>query len=178
MTIRPADERDLGSIAALYVRSHRSTYRGLLPEGYLSDLTPARGLEKWSAFLGRTGTRVWTACEGDRFLGFAAGMPDAELAQTWYLESLHVAEKARGKGIGTALLRAAALFAAEHGYRSMSICVIRGNDRARKLYTGLGAGHYKDFEDCFDGWKTDSEKLLWEKLPFPEGSGPSSARNG
>ena len=96
---------------------------------------------------------------------FAAGLPDEELPQTWYLESLHVAEAARGKGVGTALIRAAARRAGEAGFTQMSVCIVRGNERADALYRTLGAAHRKYFEDAFGTERFASEKLLWETLP-------------
>ena len=163
--IRFAAAEDLEKIAALYVRNHKSAYRGLLSDAYLSALTEETAAEKWAAFLRSPENRIWVAYEGDRFLGFAAGMPDAELEETWYLESLHVAGDARGRGVGTALIRAAAQYAREHGCRRMSVCIVRGNDRAAVLYKKLGAAHYACFTDDFGGTPSDSEKLLWERLP-------------
>ena len=168
MNIRTASAADLEQIAALYIRNHKSTYADLLPESYLSGLTLAYGMEKWGDYMQCPEKRVWVACEGAAVLGFAAGMPDIALAQTWYLDSLHAAEAARGKGVGSALIRTAARSAAEQGFRRMSVCIIRGNDRARALYTKLGAVHSLYFEDCFRGTRTSSEKLLWEVLPLAE----------
>ena len=47
----------------------------------------------------------------------------------------------------------------------MSICIVRGNERAGKLYRRLGAVHYRYFEDAFGAERFASEKLLWETLP-------------
>ena len=164
MEIRRASPADLDAVAGLYLRSHLSTYRDLLPD-YVSGLSLPYCREKWAAFLSGPDNRVWTAFEGGALLGFAACTPDAELPETLYLEALHVAESARGKGVGTALIRAAAGWAAERGDRRMSVCIIRGNERALGLYRKLGAAHYRYFEDDFHGTRTRSEKLLWETLP-------------
>ena len=164
MEIRRASPADLDAVAGLYLRSHLSTYRDLLPD-YVSGLSLPYCREKWAAFLSGPDNRVWTAFEDGALLGFAACTIDAELPETWYLDALHVAESARGKGVGTALIRAAAAYASAHGYRSMSVCIIRGNERAGGLYRKLGAAHFKYFEDDFHGTKTRSEKLLWETLP-------------
>ncbi|MDO4989377.1 MAG: GNAT family N-acetyltransferase [Eubacteriales bacterium] len=164
MEIRPASPADLDAIAGLYLHNHLSTYRELLPD-YVSGLSLPYCREKWAAFLNGPENRVWAAFEGGAFLGFAACAPDAELSETLYLEALHVAESARGKGVGTALIRSAAGYAAAHGCRSMSVCIIRGNERAGRLYRKLGAAHFKYFEDDFHGTRTRSEKLLWETLP-------------
>ena len=104
------------------------------------------------------------ALDEKMFLGFIAGRPDPELARTWYLDSLHISEESRGKGVGSALIRTAGSYAAENLYENMSICIVRGNDRAGNLYQNLGAVHYKYFEDSFMGSPSRSEKLLWEDI--------------
>ena len=170
MEIRLASPADLDAVAGLYLHNHVSTYRELLPD-YVSGLSLPYCREKWAAFLNAPENRVWTAPEDGALLGFAACTPDTELSDTLYLEALHVAESARGKGVGTALIRAAAAYASAHGYRSMSVCIIRGNERAGRLYRKLGAVHFKYFEDDFHGTRTRSEKLLWETLPEAEEKG-------
>ena len=141
------------------------SWRTVLPD-YVSGLSLPYCREKWAAFLNPSGNRVWAAFEDGDLLGFAACTADAELPETLYLEALHVAESARGKGVGTALIRAAAGYAAARGYRGMSVCIIRGNERALGLYRKLGAAHFKYFEDDCHETKTRSEKLLWETLPL------------
>lgn len=164
MHIRPAKPEDLDAIAALYVKNHREAYRGLLSEQYLAHLNLAYAREKWAAYRNAPGHKLWSAFEGGAFLGFSAGMPDAELPGTWYLDSLHVAQAARGKGLGTALVRTNGAYAQETGYSRMSICIVRGNERARQLYEKLGARHFSYFEDDFCGTVSHSEKLLWSDL--------------
>lgn len=164
MEIRFAAIEDLAQIAALYVENHKNTYRGLLSDAYLARLTPEYGVTKWGDYLARNGTAVWVACEGETVLGFAAGMPDPEMERTWYLDSLHVAERARGRGVGTVLLRTAGRYAVSQGFRSMSICIVRGNDAAGALYEKMGAEHFSYFEDDFCGTVSRSEKLLWRDL--------------
>ena len=165
MTIRFATSEDLDSIARLYVCNHRQSYKGLLSEAYMSGLTAEYGMQKWGKQLQNPEARIWVAYEGNSFLGFAAGTPDPELEQTWYLESLHVAEDARGKGVGTALIRTVEQYASNHGYEKMSVCIVRGNDRAASLYQRLGAEHYSFFVDDFNGTPSSSEKLIWNRLP-------------
>lgn len=160
MKIRPANERDVKSIASLYVNNHRATYKNLLPAEYFETLTEAYAESKWQAYIADKSNRVWVAEAENGFLGFAASMPDEELTDVWYLDSLHVCEKARGRGVGTALIKAVGRYALESGFEKMSICIVRGNDKAGGLYRRLGARHYKDFE----GKLSHSEKLLWDNL--------------
>jgi len=81
-----------------------------------------------------------------------------------YLDSIHISQNAQGKGIGTRLIQTVARFAAERGYTKMSVCIVRGNDRARALYSKLGAIHESGFTDDFGDVQSQSEKLLWTSL--------------
>ena len=164
MTIRYATLDDLDQITHLYFQNHIITYKGLLPDEYISNLSLDNCRLKWSQFLCDPESRIWVALDEKMFLGFIAGRPDPELARTWYLDSLHVSEESRGKGVGSALIRTAGSYAAENLYENMSICIVRGNDRAGNLYQNLGAVHYKYFEDSFMGSPSRSEKLLWEDI--------------
>ena len=47
----------------------------------------------------------------------------------------------------------------------MSVCIVRGNERAGDLYRRLGAVHFLYFEDSFGDERFASEKLVWETLP-------------
>ena len=167
MKIRFANNDDLELIAELYVHNHKTTYRGLLPEEYLSSLTVESARKRWEKYLS-DGNLIWAAYESDLFLGFTAGKKDDELDNTWYLDSLHVCENARGRGIGTELIRTMGKYASDKGYAAMSICVVKGNDSAKSLYLRLGAVPFKDFEDNFANTSAKSEKLIWKHLEILE----------
>lgn len=163
MIIRFAVEKDLDSIAKLYVHNHKTTYRDLLSEEYLNSLTVDGAKSRWKKYL-EDNNKIWVAYESDIFLGFTAGKEDEEIENTWYLDSLHVSENARGRGIGTELIRTMGRYARENGYKSMSICVVKGNEIAKSLYIRLGAKPFKIFEDSFGSARTNSEKLIWNDI--------------
>lgn len=164
MDIIFATEENLDNIAQLYVRNHKSTYKGLLSDEYLDSLTVENAKNRWADYLRNEKNRIWVAFEDGIFLGFVASTADNEIENTWYLDSLHVNENARGKGVGTALIKTVMEYAVEKGYNSMSICVVKGNEKAKNLYAKLGAEPYKDFEDSFGKTHTNAEKLLWKNL--------------
>lgn len=163
MIIRFAVDTDLDAIAKLYVYNHKTTYRDLLSEEYLNSLTVEGARNRWQGYLTEN-NKIRVAYESDIFLGFAAGKEDEEIENTWYLDSLHVSEGARGRGIGTQLIRSMAGFALDSGYKSMSICVVKGNEAAKNLYLRLGAEPYKSFEDSFANTNANSEKLIWKDI--------------
>lgn len=164
MEIRDAKDSDIAGIAALHVANQRTTYRGLLSDDYLERLNVEDRAGKWRAYLHHAGQRIFVACDGSAFLGFAACRADTERPDCLYLDSLHVRPEARGRGVGTALIRTAGRFAEESGYEGMSVCIVRGNETARRLYLALGAAHEKYFTDSFEGTSSRSEKLRWTDL--------------
>lgn len=164
MTVRFTVKEDLDKIAKLYVHNHKTTYRGLVSEEYLNSLTVEDAKGRWEKYLSEEKNKMWVAYESDIFLGFTAGKEDDELKDTWYLDSLHVSENARGRGVGTELIKTMGRYAADNGYKTMSICVVKGNETAKSLYLRLGAEMYKSFEDSFENTRTNSEKLIWNDL--------------
>lgn len=164
MYIRNVSDGDYNKIAELYVYNHRTTYRNILSEEYFDSLTVESAKERWIRYSDGVKSRIWVVYDSDAFLGFCACKEDDKLKDAWYLDSLHVSEKSRGKGIGTMLIKNAGRYAVKNGYKSMSICVVKGNDKARNLYLRLGAEPYNEFEDVFSNVRTNSEKLLWRDL--------------
>lgn len=164
MTIRSATENDVKNISLTYVHNHRTTYKNLLSEEYFRTLTEELAFEKWQTYIKDCKNKVWVAEDDTGFLGFAASMPDEELSGTWYLDSLHVCESARNKGVGTALINTVGNYALCNKYEKMSICIVIGNKNADKLYRKLGAEHLK----YFTGKMAKSEKLIWKNLKIFE----------
>ena len=164
MDIRFSEKRDIISIADLYVRNHKTTYKDLLSPDYINKLDYEYGLQKWTDEFSDPKTVIWVACDGPEFLGFASATPDHKEDDTIYLESLHIMEKSRGKGTGTALIRTVAEYAKKNGYKRMSISIVKGNDRAGDLYKKLGARHDSYFKDDFSGTISCSERLIWDNL--------------
>lgn len=164
MIIRKANDSDIESIANLYIGNWKTTYKGLLPDELLSSLKLRDGIQKWQEYLKKERHMIFVAYEDEKFFGFSACKDDDEIESCLYLDSLHVSEASRGKGIGTKLINTVGFYAYGQGYKSMSICIVKGNSNAKILYEKLGAKHYKDFIDYFGSTKSNSEKLIWDNL--------------
>lgn len=164
MNIREANAEDIESIANLYVVNWKKTYLGLLPDNFLNRLSVNDEIKKWQRYLTKEKHRIFVAYENEIFLGFSACKEDEELNNCLYLDSLHVYETSRGKGVGTKLINTIGNYAYIKGYEHISICVVKGNDKAKRFYEKMGAKHYKDFIDHFGDTKSNSEKLIWNNL--------------
>ena len=164
MLIREANSKDIDALAKLYTANWKMTYRGLLPDEYLRHLDIPYAADKWSRFLKQPEHHILAVCEGSQLCGFGACSPDRDIENCIYLDSLHIRMDAQGNGLGTRLIQTIGNCAAIEGYTKMSVCVVRGNERARGLYTKLGAVHYSFFVDDFGQAQPQSEKLVWESL--------------
>ena len=60
------------------------------------------------------------------------------LPNEWYLDTICVAEKFRGKGVGSALLEALPKIASRDGYEVIGLSVDRANPHAKRLYEKHG----------------------------------------
>ena len=65
------------------------------------------------------------------------------------VDSIAVAQDARGKGVGTALLNEIFEYAREKGYREIKLEVINTNPEAKKLYERLGFKSVKEIRYGF-----------------------------
>lgn len=165
MNIRFARIDDCYMIAKIKYDNWMKTYKGILPDEFLNHLDIEQIRKEYVEFIKDNKKQILAAWdEKNEILGFASFEPDLEEENCIYLASLHVDASARGKGIGTSLLIKVGQYGLNNHYENMSICILKGNKNARNLYVKLGAEHYKDFEDNFQGIKTKSEKLLWNDL--------------
>lgn len=108
-------------------------------------LTLQRDLGQCRVFLDRPGTELLVAWEGGRMTGFILLAPYG-LAGSPYVASIAVAAEARGRGIGSELLRFAENRFADR--RNIFLLVSSFNHRAQKLYRRLGyefVGELKDY---------------------------------
>ena len=166
MNIREANAEDIEPIASLYVMNWKKTYVGLLPDNFLNGLTVNEGIKKWQEYLNKEKHRIFVAYENEKILGFSACKEDEELKNCLYLDSLHVSETSRGKGVGTKLINTVGSYAYIKGYEHMSNCIVKGTDNAKRIYEKMGAKHYKDFIDYFGDTESNSEKLIWNNLNY------------
>ena len=139
--IRPATAADTPTIAALIralAEYERLSHSVFLDEGQL----------RTHLFGPRPFAEVLLAEEAKEIVGFALFFHNFStfLGQPGiYLEDLFVRPEYRGRGHGTALLRALARVAVERGCRRLDWAVLDWNEPALRFYRSLGAGPQDDW---------------------------------
>ena len=165
MTIRPIIDNNIQAIAKIYTENWKTTYQDILPDSFLKSITYEHSKEKWLSYIHTDKQGAFVAVdENDMIIGFAAYKPYDDLKKCLLLDSLHILQSVQGGGIGKQLIFTIGKYAYNNGYEKMSICIVKGNDRAEGIYTYLGAKRYKDFIDDFEGTPSNSSVLLWDDL--------------
>ena len=142
----------------VYIKSWRATYKGIILDKILDTITVEKFSKIWKKYITKENNGIFGAFENDIFLGFGAFTPDEEMADTLYLDSLHIKDEYKGKGVGTKIINHLKEYARGKGYKGVSVSIMSGNDRARNLYTKLGAVHLNDYNN----YETKCEKLYWK----------------
>ena len=163
MDVRRAvdNEAEAEQLAAVHIEAWQWAYRGLMPDEYLRQLDSQRERRTtvWRSWLGADPARsaVWVAAEGPTTVGFASTGPsqasDAGASEA-QLYSIYLIENVVGKGIGHALINAAAAEMRRQGYTACVLWVLEGNQRARQFYEregwALDGGRQVDSSPGFD----------------------------
>lgn len=147
-SIRPAEVNDAEEIARVHVLSWRETYRGLVPDSFLDDLSIPRRTERWKRSLAdRTDSYHSTvvAEENDQIVGFANyGFPqEADEEFDGELYAIYLLKSAQGQGIGRNLLSKVVKGLLGLGSSSMLVWVLRDNP-ARGFYERLGGLYVRE----------------------------------
>ena len=147
----PADALELGRV---HVTSWRETYPGLLPQAYLSRMSPKVHARRFLRDLMRAkaGEVTLIAESADGAVGYASGSVlkgDASAADAEVF-TLYVVKSAQGAGVGRALLTSCARVLRAEGAKSLMLLVLSRNLQARGFYERLGGEAFA--ETPAHGW--------------------------
>lgn len=173
--IREAKIGDAESIARVRVDSWRTTYRGLLEDEYLENMTPNQYVHMWRNIIASAGAQGYTyvaESNSDHIVGFALGGTDRNGSQVYDAElyAIYLLEEFQGQGLGRQLVKRLAQRLLQEGYHSMRVWVLAKNP-SRAFYESLG-GEYlyqktillggENYAEAAYGWK-DIKTLATKK---------------
>ncbi len=146
LSIEPAARQDADALAALYERTWRETYSGILPS--VSAMAgDARGPRYWRHAIDQLGRHplgrdaaLHIAREGARPVGYAWSGPGREDRAPWSGEiyMLYVLADAQRRGVGRALMDACTGHLVQRGFFAFGVWCVEANARARRFYERLG----------------------------------------
>ncbi len=178
--IRPATEADAAAIGAVHARAWAETYPALLPAGVLARMSdPSRRAEQWRGWLAAPppvgGTDV--AVLDGSVVGFVCCAParEAALGAAGEITGLYLLAAAQRRGLGRALMAAAARRLLAGGIGDAALWVVVGNARAIAFYRALGAVEVVRRRETIGGAPIEEVAMRWPRLAaLASGGGAAS----
>jgi ribosomal protein S18 acetylase RimI-like enzyme len=160
MEIRPANQDDLTAIASIHSASWRDAYSGFLPADYLAGQVQRDLQATWERQEILPQDVVLVADTTDGPVGFVA----VWCRPSPFVDNLHVTPSMRSRGIGRALMRAAAGRLIELGHSSAHLWVFESNAAAIRFYERLGAVRVGRAAKEFFGQRVQCVRMEWSDL--------------
>lgn len=135
-TLRKAVPSDKARIGALFIEMLQAIYNKTEAEEYKEN--------ELDRFFAGAGDWICVAEAEGRVEAFLSIEEHHEPADYIYLDDFSVSTPCRGRGIGTALLKAAEQYARDRGIPQVVLHVEKSNLRARRLYERSGFTDDKD----------------------------------
>ena len=162
MKIREATIHD----AKVHVDSWRTTYKGIIPDDFLNNLSYEQRTELWIHNIGRKDNFLLVAesTEG-KIIGFADfwKRETNTIPNSSDLTSIYLLEEYQGKGIGRKLLERLFLKIKQLGYQSIFVEVLAEN-KTRYFYEYYGAKLYKTVQVKIGGKILDEIVYIWDDV--------------
>ena len=139
MMIRTARIADAEGIAGVHVDAWRETYRGIVPDEILNQLSYKRRAEMWKRSIGARHQCLFVAEDLGRIAGFVSAGPGRKAPGGFDSEiyAIYLLRAQQGHGTGAALFRAAVQWLAEQGFHDMFLWVLAENP-TRRFYERMG----------------------------------------
>lgn len=166
--LRPATTAHAQGIARVQIDTWHSTYRGIVPDDFLTSMSYPQNTERWSRGLKaaeENPRRVTLVAETDdgNVIGFVSGGPEREGVDNYdgELYALYLLPEHQGKGIGAALMRGFMEEIQQRGFQSMLVWVLTANPTL-SFYQHLGGTEVRrkiieiggaELEETGYGWK-------------------------
>jgi ribosomal protein S18 acetylase RimI-like enzyme len=142
MSIRRASVEDSPAIARVHVSTWQRTYRGIVAQGYLDQLSVANREQMWAEVFGRGSWEILVAEIRDDIVGFISfgksRNDEPAVHDVGEIYAIYVAASHWSTGLGRALWEAALARLHELGFARLSVWVLAANEKAIRFYERMG----------------------------------------
>jgi GNAT superfamily N-acetyltransferase len=177
--IRPATAADLPTIAEIHLKGWLLAYGAFMPADQLAAMQPDKRLPLWQDWLNDPKKLILVGSTGDGIDGFLLGgsVKEHDIRKgslegfDCEIYSLHCRAEVQGKGLGRALISAAAAHWAAAGKSALMLWAYSDN-AYRKFYEKIGGeliaeGIDDGIPDVAYGWR-DLTALINGNTPSPQ----------
>jgi len=165
MTIRKAKPEDAFGIAKVQVDSWRTTYKGIVPDSFLEELSYEKREKVWKEAIGSHHLFVAENKQG-QIVGFVSGGKERSGKFGTFdgeLYAIYLLKEVQGKRIGTRLVKALIQAMIDSDFRSMLVNVLAENP-ATHFYEALGGQWIGTDEVTIGGKQLKSRIYGWRSL--------------
>ncbi|KIL43446.1 GNAT family acetyltransferase [Jeotgalibacillus alimentarius] len=165
MNIRKATPQDAAGIAKVQVDTWKTTYRGMVPDDYLAQMTYSRREEMWEKII-EDGQVVYVAEDNGEVVGFANGGEERSNKYSGYdgeLFAIYILESYQRQGLGRKLIAPLVEDMKGKGLTSMIVCVLEKND-SKLFYEVLGAEKVDTVKINFGGRELKEAVYGWKDI--------------
>ncbi|AWE07162.1 GNAT family N-acetyltransferase [Lysinibacillus sp. 2017] len=166
MEIRSATLQDAAGIAKVHVDSWRTTYRGIIPQNFLDNLSYEQRTKLWQKNIADSNGAIFVAVNNaNEIIGFVVGEKretNLELNAS-DLSAIYLLEQWQGNGVGRLLLNAVMQSFKEKGFQKIYVEVLAEN-KTRHFYEYYGAEYVKTVQLKFDGKVVDEDIYVWNDI--------------
>ncbi|GAA0450119.1 GNAT family N-acetyltransferase [Alkalibacillus silvisoli] len=162
MNIREATVSDASGIAKVHVDSWRTTYKGIVPDEYLKNLTYEKRTNLWINNISAQNQYIIVAeDDSGNIVGFASGgkRVSNDTEGSGDLTSIYILKPFQGQGIGTLLMNDLFAHFNAIGYRTIFVEVLNSNE-SKFFYEAFGASFFKGDTITIQG--KDLELLIYK----------------
>ncbi|MDA3837538.1 MAG: GNAT family N-acetyltransferase [Candidatus Delongbacteria bacterium] len=167
ITIRKANTSDINDIAKVHFKAMQTTYRGLMPDEFLTARTLEERIAKWNETFESDYEIFFVAEDEGEIVGFSGGAkndhPGTMEKYKYELKKIYVLKEYQGQEIGKMLISEFIAKVKELGYNSLFLWVL-GSNPYRKFYDKLGGKVVAEKEYHPAGHILKGEGYGWDDL--------------
>jgi|SRR5699024_4394389 len=165
MKIRRAETDDALGVAKVQVDSWKTTYKNIVPDAFLEQMTYENREKKWKGIISYSAVFV---AENNRneIIGFSTGGKETTGKYSDYqgeLYAIYILEAYQRNGIGKQLLEPVIGYLKEKNIVSMTVKVLAEN-KSRLFYESLGAREIDVVEIQLSGGKLKEIVYGWKDI--------------
>ncbi|WP_199880652.1 GNAT family N-acetyltransferase [Bacillus massiliglaciei] len=130
MQIRKASFSDISSLAEVHIRSWQTTYKGIIPDRYLSAMNKKNREKSWERNLNTLHNITYVAeTDEKQLVGFASGGPEQShtLSYQGEIYAVYLLQNYQRRGIGKKLLTPLVQDFISKGFKDLIIWALEDN---------------------------------------------------
>lgn len=165
MSIRKALPGDEKGIAQVHIDSWRSTYKDIISDKVLNNLSLENRMNHWKNAIANNAILYVATTDEGRIIGFACGgkSRSEEYNYDGELYAIYILKQFQQNGVGRQLISKVANELINHGYTSMIVWVLRDNP-SKIAYEKLGAVPFDSKNIDIGGQSLTEDVLVWKNI--------------